>query len=372
MSTHWLSTTFLVLLFFLLYQLFLIFAPFLTNILWALLLARLFYPVYDRLKDGLRGKATVAAMFTTLFVMLVAVLPVAYLVILALTETLHAYQKTMAWVQGGGLQQLPQTLGRVPFIGTFSQELLGRFILAYGDLQNSVIEGGKAVSGLVLTRLGGLAQNIVELVTDFLIILFTLFFLFRDGRRLYATIYAALPIEDAHKAVIFSRLDNTVVAVVRGTLLTALAQGTVAGVTYWLLGLSFPVFLGALSAMLALLPFGGTALVWIPVAAYLLWKGLVLKAVVMIIVGGTLVGLMDNILQPLLVGSAADLPVILLFFASIGGLAYFGFIGLFLGPIILGLTLAAFQIYLEQYVPIVVASTGSVHEGSDVEREDSP
>jgi predicted PurR-regulated permease PerM len=344
-----LSTAFLILCALVLYQLALIFAPFFTPILWALILARLFYPLYQYLFHLFRGKPTICAFLSTLAVTFVAVLPVAYVVFLAITETIHAYQAAMTWLQNGGLKQLPATVSSLPFIGNISQELLGRFVLAYGDLQGSLLEGGKAVSAVLLTGVSGLAKNTFDLITDFLIMLFTLFFFFRDGQRLYDVFYDAVPIDDGHKAVIFDRLTQTMDGVVRGTLLTALAQGVVAGLAYWSLDVPFPVFLGAISALVSLLPFGGTALVWVPVAAYLLWTASLWKMIVMIVVGVGLVGLMDNVLQPLLVGSEADLPVLFLFFASVGGLAYFGFIGLFLGPILLGIAIATFKIYRENY-----------------------
>ena len=349
MSPQALSTAFLVLCFFLLYVLALIFTPFMTPILWAMILVRLFYPVYQRLTRLLRGRTTASAALSTLSVMWVAVLPVAYLLFLAITETMHAYQDAMAWVQEGGLRRLPELFARLPVIGHLSQELLGRFVLAYGDVQDSLFQGGKAVSGVLLAGVGGLAKNTIDLVTDFFVMLFTLFFMFRDGHRLYRAFYEALPIEDSYKAIIFDRLDQVVVAVVRGTLLTALAQGFTAGLAYWALGVPFPVFLGALSALFSLLPFGGTAFVWVPVAAYLFWTAPVWKGLVMIGAGVGLVGLMDNFLHPLLVGSGADLPVLFVFFASLGGLAYFGFIGLFLGPILLGISVAVFQIYRDNY-----------------------
>jgi predicted PurR-regulated permease PerM len=349
MSPQVLSTAFLILCSLLLYQLALIFAPFFTPILWALILVRLFYPVYQRLTEALRGRSTASAALSTLSVMLVAVLPFAYLLFLVITETIHAYQDAVAWVQADGLSRLPEQVAHLPIIGHLSQSLLGRFILAYGDVQNSIIQGGKAVSGVLLTSFGGLARNTISLVADFFVILFTLFFLFRDGHRLYRAFYEAIPIEESYKAVIFERLDHVVVAVVRGTLLTALAQGFTAGLAYGALGVPFPVFLGALSALFSLLPIGGTALVWGPVAVYLFLTAPVWKGLVMIAVGAGLVGLMDNFLQPLLVGTEADLPVLFLFFATLGGLAYFGFIGLFLGPILLGIAVVVFQIYRDNY-----------------------
>lgn len=349
MSPQILSAAFLILCSLLLYVLALIFAPFMTPILWAMILVRLFYPLYQWLTRKLGNRTTASAALCTLNVMLVAVLPVAYLAFLVITETIHAYQLAMTWVQGDGLNRLPDLVARLPLIGNLSQELLGRFVVAYGDLQATLLEGGKAVSEVLLSSVGGLAKNTIDLVMDFFVVLFTIFFLFRDGHHLYDVFYEALPIESSYKTVIFERLDNVVVAVVRGTLLTALAQGFTAGVAYWALGVPFPVFLGALSALLSLLPVGGTALVWGPIAVYLFWTAPVWKGLVMIGVGAGLVGLMDNILQPLLVGSKADLPVLFLFFATLGGLAYFGFIGLFLGPILLGIAVTVLQIYRDNY-----------------------
>ncbi len=349
MSPQVLSTAFLILCSLVLYQLALIFAPFFTPILWALILARLFYPLYQYLSRLLRGQATLSALLSTLAVTFIAVLPVAYLAFLAVTETIHAYQTGMTWVQSGGLKRLPAMVSGLPFIGGLSQEVLGRFVLAYGDLQGSLVEGGKAVTAALLTGVSGLAKNTFDLVMDFFIMLFTLFFFFRDGPRLYNAFYDAVPIDEAHKAAIFDRLAQTMIGVVRGTLLTALAQGAAAGLTYWALSVPFPVFLGSVSALFSLLPFGGTALVWAPVAVYLFWTAPLWKGIVMIAVGTLLVGLMDNLLQPLLVGAGADLPVLFLFFASIGGLAYFGFIGLFLGPILLGIAIASFKIYRDNY-----------------------
>lgn len=375
MSPQVLSTAFLILCSLVLYQLAVIFAPFFTPILWALILARLFYPLYEYLSRLLRGQTTLSAALSTLAVTLIAVLPVAYLAFLAITETIHAYQAGMTWVESGGLKRLPAAVSGLPFIGNISQELVGRFVLAYGDLQGSLLEGGKAVSAVLLTGVSGLAKNTFELITDFFIMLFTLFFFFRDGHRLYDVFYDAVPIDQAHKAAIFDRLTQTMISVVRGTLLTALAQGVVAGLTYWALDVPFPVFLGSISAFFSLLPFGGTALVWAPVAAYLFWTASLWKAMVMIAVGVGLVGLMDNFLQPLLVGSGADLPVLFLFFASVGGLAYFGFIGLFLGPILLGIAIAAFKIYRDNYqtpASLLVTPEAGGHDLARTFLPDSP
>ena len=348
-SSKILSTSFLLLfVILLLCLLFWIFAPFLTPILWALILARLFSPIHERLASLLRGKRAWSAILMTFAVMVIIVLPASYITVLAVTEAIHAYEASVDWVQAGGLDQLPERLRSLPLIGGLSQAVLGKIVVAYGVLQGSA-EGGTTIGQVVASKVGGLASNLVDTTTNFLITFFTLFFLFRDSPSLYKTVHQALPIDQKAKAEIFDCLDQTVVATVRGTLLTALAQGLVAGTTYWLLGVPYPLLLGVLSGFLSLLPVGGTALVWGPLAVYLFWTGAIGKAIILMVVGAGIVGLMDNVLQPFLVGTGADLPLILLFFASLGGMASFGFIGLFLGPIILGLAKAAFHIFQQNY-----------------------
>ncbi len=326
-----------------------IFAPFLIPILWAVLLVQLAYPLYTRLLSALGGRSNVTSAVMTIGVLTVVVIPVAYLVTLAVGESVAAYKTVTEWVESGGIQRLPQIVAQWPLVGSVSQGLIGRFVLSFGGMDTSIVEGGKVVSAFLLTQVAGLAKNAFALLTDFFVMLFTIFFLFRDGDRLYTALYRAIPMERNHKDLIFERFGQTVTAVVRGTILTAIAQGAVAGIAYAMLGVPFPVFLGAVSAVLALSPFGGTALVWIPVAVYLFFTAPIWKGIVMIAVGGGLVGIMDNVVQPMLIGTQAKLPVLFLFFASLGGIAYFGFIGLFLGPVLLGIFLAVVEIYQDDY-----------------------
>jgi predicted PurR-regulated permease PerM len=295
------------------------------------------------------------------------VLPAVYGLILAGQQGAEAYQLAAEWLKEGHLKDLGILIAKVPMVGELSQELLGRLIVTgSGQIESSLLEGGKAVSTFLLSQGVDFAKNALILATDFLIMLFTLFFVFRDGSYTYETIFRAIPLEEAHKVKILDRLNTTMKAVVRGTLLTALAQGITAGVTYYLLGIPFSIFLGALSGLLSMLPVGGTAIVWGPVALYLLLSGAVVKGIVLIGVGAGLVGLMDNLLQPLLIGKQAHLPVFPLFLASFGGLAYLGLLGLFLGPILLAVVLEAFAIYQEEFQP----GSGNLILGLDVEERD--
>jgi predicted PurR-regulated permease PerM len=344
------SITFFSIVILLTWQLGIILSPFFYPIMWAVILAATFYPLYRRLLIRLHGRQQLAAAVMTTMVMAIAVLPAVYLIYLGIGEAVQAYETAIQWFREGRLRELGESLSQIPIIGRASQEVFGRLILSNsGQLESSLLEGGKVISTFLLAQGADLAKNALVFVTDFLVMVFTLFFLFRDGDHFYHVWYTAIPLEPDHKAKIFERMNGTIGAVMQGTLLTALAQGTAAGLAYWALGVRFSIFLGALSAVLSLLPFGGTSLVWIPVAIYLFITGSVVKGCIMIGVGVGLVGLLDNLLQPFLIGSKAQLPMLFLFFASLGGLASFGLLGLFLGPIILAVLLEAFHIYQDDF-----------------------
>lgn len=344
------SFTFFSIVLLLTWQLGIILSPFFYPIMWAVILAATFYPLYTKLLIRLHDRRQLGAAAMTLIVLAIAVLPAVYLIFLGINEAVQAYETAAQWFREGRLRELGVSISQWPVIGRVSQGVFGRLIMPNSSqLESSVLEGGKVVSSFLLAQGADLAKNAFLFVTDFLVMVFTLFFLFRDGDHFYNSIYAAIPLDPDHKAKIFERMNGTISAVMQGTLLTALAQGTTAGLTYWALGVRFSIFLGVASAVLSLLPVGGTALIWIPVSIYLFFTGSIVKGCIMIGVGVGLVGLMDNLLQPFLIGNKAQLPMLFLFFASLGGLASFGLLGLFLGPIILAVLLETFRIYQDEF-----------------------
>ncbi|HMS82748.1 MAG TPA: AI-2E family transporter [Nitrospira sp.] len=324
--------------------------PFLAPITWAIILATATYPLYERLWHVVGRRSSLAAGLMTAAVLLAAVLPAVYGTILATQQGIEAYNLIAAWLRAGHIHDHHELLGEIPFVGSMVQRWVGEALLNQSEtIQSSILEGGKVVSSFLISQSVGFAMNALMLATDFIVMIFTLFFVFRDGEYAFERVCRAIPLQEEHKTKILTRLKSTLHAVVRGTLLTALAQGAVAGLIYYLLGLPFATFLGFLSAILSFLPVGGTALVWIPLTCYLLLSGAMVKALILIAAGVGLVGLMDNLLQPMLVGSDARLPLLPLFFVSIGGLAFYGLIGLFLGPILLAAVLETFAIYQEEY-----------------------
>ena len=286
------------------------------------------------------------------------VVPVLLMAVMLAQEAVGAELAVRAWIEAGGIQNLPAQLSKVPLVGEVLQDLIGRYLLKPDALEELVRSSAQVVSGFFVDQLSNLLKNAFILVSDFFIILFTLWFLYKDGRRWLWFLYELVPLDDAQKQKIFARLDITVRAVVKGVLLTAVVQGLLAGAAYAALGVPFAVVLTALTILFAALPFGGTAFVWVPVVLYFLTVGSIGKALVMLAWGVGVVSTVDQILRPWLIGQDAQMPVLFLVFSIIGGLALYGLIGLFVGPILMSILMTVISIYREEYqtpVPVVSA-----------------
>jgi predicted PurR-regulated permease PerM len=342
---------FLAILLVLLYPLAEVFSPFLRPLLWAAILAHFVFPLHTRLTGLLRGWAVASAALLTVGIIALIVAPLVFFTFMLVQEAGNGYDAVNTWVQSGGVKRLPDELAKLPLLGgSRAQHVIHKLVGSPANIEAFLLQSAKAMSGFIVEQLTGLVKNAFLLAINFLVIVITLFFFFKDGKRLLQSLYRAIPLDKAHKDRMFSRLDQTITAVVKGIVITAIAQGLLAGLAYVVLDVPFPAFLMALTIVLAPLPFGGTALVWGPVVLYLLWTGPAWKAIAMLAWGVGVVMMVDNVLKPMLIGKGAKLPVLFLFLSILGGLAAYGLIGLFLGPILLAVLLTAFQIFHEEYL----------------------
>jgi predicted PurR-regulated permease PerM len=343
------SIVFFTLLAVLLYQIGLLLRPFLIPALWAGLLAHGAYPLHRRLTTLFKGREAWSAAALTAAVLVVGVVPLVVMGVMLVREAGAVEQAVRAWIAAGGLQRLPDQAATVPLIGGWLRKMASTGGLQALSMEQSVVSGATLLSRFVVDQMGDLLKNAVLLVTNFFIMLFVLFFLFKDGHRWLGGLYALIPMEESHKRKIVTRVDQTIRAVVKGLLLTALVQGLLAGAAYLALGVPFPMVLTALTIVLAPIPFGGTALVWGPVALYFFWVGPIGKALVMLAWGIGVVSMVDQILRPWLIGQAVHIPALFLVLSVLGGLALYGVLGLFVGPILVSLLMVAIQIYREEY-----------------------
>ena len=178
--------------------------------------------------------------------------------------------------------------------------------------------------------------------------LYVLFFLFRDGRGLARNIRSAMPLSDAYNQRLLDKFVGVVRATVKGNVVIAAIQGTIGGVTLWLLGIDAALLWGALMVFLSLLPAVGAAIVWVPIAVYLFMTGAVWEGVVLVFVGAAVIGLVDNILRPVLVGKDTRLPDYVILVSTVGGLSIFGINGFVIGPLIAALFVAGWTIFREE------------------------
>lgn len=354
------STTFFYgILLLLIYLTYLVLVPFAPPILWAVVLVVVFYPAYHRVVRLVQGKAGLAALLVTTVVILAVIVPVLLCAWVLAREAASLYQVAQRFYEQQGLEGIAAH----PAIAA-GRTLWERVRLPFRrlgfDLDGLLLAGINAVSSFIVDNLKGIAKNLLSFTVNFLLTAFTLFFLLRDGATIARGLQALLPLEPKHTEALFTRLYDAVSTVVRGTIVTALAQGALGGLGYWIFGVPFPVFLGLGTALLSLMPVVGSALIWVPACLYLFLKGAWIRGVLLFGWSAVIVSTADNILKPSLMSGGTNLPTLFLFFGMLGGLQVFGALGLILGPVLL-VTLAAF---LEMYQELVssppVDKTGNV------------
>jgi predicted PurR-regulated permease PerM len=343
------SIVFFALLVLLLYQIGLMLKPFVFSALWAGLLVHWAFPLHLRLTRLFGGKEIPSAAILTAGALAIVVVPLVVMGVMLVREASVAEQQIRVWISSGGLQGLPDQLATIPIIGSWLQSAISGTATPTLSLEQSVMTGVKELSQFLIGGMGGLLKNTFALVANFFMMLLILFFLFKDGRQWLSVLYNLIPMEESHKSKILVRLDQTIRAVVKGVLVTAIVQGLLAGMAYVALGVPFPMGLTALTIVLAPIPFGGTGLVWLPVALYLFWVGMTGKALAMLVWGIGVVSMVDQFLRPWLIGQDVQIPVLLLVLSVLGGLALYGLLGLFIGPILVSLLMTAVQIYREEY-----------------------
>jgi predicted PurR-regulated permease PerM len=226
------------------------------------------------------------------------------------------------------------------------------------DLSDLLLRATNWLSDEIVGQATSLARNVLLTVVNFVLMLVALFFFFRDGEAIAGGIRDLIPMEREHKDAIFARLYTTLTAVVQSMVLTAVMQGVLAGVGYSLIGnIQFSVFLGFITGLASFMPLAGPALVWLSVAAYLALTDHVARAIGLAVWGTLLVSTADNWIKPLFIGGRAKLPTFPLLLSILGGLKVYGFLGVFLGPVVLAILFAFVEIYREEYSAAAPAVT---------------
>ena len=319
-----------------------IISPFFGAVFWAMVLALMFMPVHRRLCARLRGRDTLAALGTLLFCMVIVVVPMIF-VVGAMVDEATSFTQRLRTGEFNPRTYFEQIQNALP---GWSRDLLGRFGLfnaqdVVDKLTAAVVQGGQALTARALA----IGQNTLMLLVNLGIMLYLLFFFLRDGRDLAQTIRRAVPMQRQHTDFLLSKFATVVRATVKGTVVVALVQGMLGGVAFAFLGIHGAVLWGVVMSVLSLLPAIGAALVWAPVAIYLMATGSMIEGLGLAAWGVGVMGMVDNLLRPILVGKETKLPDYLVLLSTIGGLSIFGLNGFLIGPAIAALFVATWALF---------------------------
>jgi predicted PurR-regulated permease PerM len=327
----------------LLYLCWRIILPFLDVLTWAAVLATVFYPVHRRLLARLHHSGWTATV-STLLVIVTILGPVTLITLAVVDELLNV---------AGHLETNPIHLF------DFNAPVLGpwlRWIDQYVDIERfqnpaflrTTLEGwtGRLVNSTI-----GVVGGAVSIVVQMLLVVFTMFYLFRDGDAIGQATLEMLPLERSQTRDVVARTKEVVAATVYGVIVIALIQGSLGAFIFWALGLPSPLLWGVVMFFLSMIPMAGAFLVWAPAALFLAFTGDWTRASVLVVWGVLVVGSIDNVLSPRLVGQRTRLHELLVFFSVLGGLEVFGVLGVVLGPVIVAVTLAVIEMVREANRP---------------------
>jgi predicted PurR-regulated permease PerM len=305
------------------YLTFLVISPFLSPLAWAAVFAMMFYAMYLELTPKIGANRS--ALVTTLSAAVLIVAPAVMLVSVIAREVPQVVDY---------LQQVSQN--EPDRINKIWEAVRHRSPLPLPDDPAALIrEGVQRILVFLAPRAGAVVADLFATLGSLFVMLFTMFFLLRDGHLLARQIRDLLPLPDVERDRLMTDTRDLVIASVGAGLLVAAAQGAIGGLAFWLLGINGPVIWAVVMAFASLIPLVGAALVWVPTALWLLLSGEVMRGIILLVVGVLGISMADNVLRPILLAGRTSASGLVVFLGLLGGASAFGFIGLVLGPIIL-------------------------------------
>ncbi len=339
---------------FIIYLAYLIVRPFVIAILTSAVLAYIFYPLYTMLNRKIRSKG-LSAFIVSLLIIVLLTIPFLFLLNSVTKESQFIYIRAKQIFITGDIFSLgcapddTSTACRFSdWIGGFTSRPSVRY-----HLEDSV----KKITTTISREISDFVFSIPTIALNIFVTFFTTFYLFKDGKDMVGKIKRLLPLKLHHQKQIFQQLDEVTYAIIYGSLLVALVQGGVGALGYYFFGISSPIMWGMMTAIFALLPFIGTALVWMPLSAFIVVQGfsvdsplIVFKGIMLFLYGVLIISSLDNLLKPYLIGRRAKIHPVLVLLGVLGGLAFFGFIGFIIGPLILAIFATFLEIYEKEKI----------------------
>lgn len=322
--------------------------PYFGALFWAAALSILFAPLQARLQQAWPGRPNLAALTCLVLIILLVLLPLAWLTGMLVREGTQVYQRIQSGEINFGLY-LQQIYSALPPAMT---ALLDRFGLgSSGLLQERLTAALTRGSQFFASQALSIGQDAFNGLINFFIMIYVLFFLLRDGAEVMRRLRRAAPIKQEYMVELSAKFVTVIRATVKGNVVVALVQGALGGLIFWFLGINAPVLWGVVMAFLSLLPAVGAAVVWLPMAVYLLISGQVVQGAVLVAFGVLVIGLVDNLLRPVLVGKDTRMPDYVILLSTLGGISLFGLNGFVIGPVIAAMFIAAWDLLASSRKP---------------------
>lgn len=319
--------------------------PFFGAIFWGTVLAIMFTPLHRWIQRKLPKRPVLAAITTLGICLVMVILPMVLIGINLAQEGTALYQM----LASGEIDVRANLQNVFNLLPQWVHDIMARFGLdSIATLQARLSDAAVQGSKLIATNVLNISRNAFDFIVSFFVMLYLLFFLLMDGAALAARIQRAIPLSTAHKRQLFDKFATVIHATVKGNFLVAAAQGAMGGIAFWLLGVQGPLLWAVVMGFLSLLPAVGAALVWLPVALYFLVTGAIWKAAILTAFGVLVIGMIDNVLRPILVGKDIKMPDYLVLISTLGGMAIFGLNGFVIGPVLAALFIALWDLFYTQ------------------------
>jgi predicted PurR-regulated permease PerM len=316
--------------------------PFYGAVFWAGILALLFTPLQRLLLHRLPGRPNLAALCTLLFILFLVILPVTLISASLVRQATLVYGRIRSREIDFG-RYLEQVLGLLPDWLRGQLEQSG--LLDPSGLQDRLGESASQVGQYLAPQAINIGQNTLSFLVSFGVMMYLLYFLLRDGRGLARQIRDAIPLAESQKDHLLKKFATVIKATVKGNVAVAATQGALGGLILWALGIQGAVLWAVVMAFLSLLPAVGAALIWGPIALYFFATGAVWQGVILTAWGILVIGLVDNVLRPILVGKDTKMPDYVVLITTLGGLSLFGINGFVIGPLIAAMFIAAWDLF---------------------------
>lgn len=318
--------------------------PFFAPIFWACAIGVIFYPFQKRLLAKWPNRRNLVSLATLILCVVLVVIPVLVVASSFVTEGVSLFQK----VQSGELN-LADYVDRIKQAFPWLQSAAERFDIDLEKIKAQTVQAFTGAGQFLAKRALAVGQNTFQFFLNLGLMLYLAFFLIRDGDAMVRMLIRALPLGDEREKLLFAKFAEVTRATIKGNLLVAATQGALGGVIFWWLDIPGALLWGVVMAVLSLIPAVGAGLIWLPVSLYLYAVGDMLDATILLLYGIFVIGLVDNILRPILVGRDTKLPDYVVLFSTLGGLAMFGITGFALGPLLAALFVAFWGIFIREF-----------------------